>query len=98
MNFQTARATIAGRRIGNTMVRKIGQRDGAVQAWERILPLIHYKNRQCGLAGAKHLLHAGGIIRSPRCRAPFPELSPVVGRELLELARRKDALVLKWAG
>jgi 2-keto-3-deoxy-L-arabinonate dehydratase len=74
-----------------------GHRDMAVEEWERILPLIHYENRQCGLAGAKHLMHVGGIIRSPRCRRPFPELPVVVGRELVELAERKEALVLRWA-
>jgi 4-hydroxy-tetrahydrodipicolinate synthase len=75
-----------------------GRRDRAVDEWERILPLIHYENRQCGLAAAKHLLHVGGVIGSPRCRAPFPQLPPVVGDELEELARRKEALVLSWAG
>jgi len=74
-----------------------GRRDQAVGEWERILPLIHYENRQCGLAAAKHLLHVGGIIKSARCRAPFPELSPVVASELEQLARRKEALVLEWA-
>jgi 2-keto-3-deoxy-L-arabinonate dehydratase len=97
-----ARATMSSAVIPEVLAQIVaryhsGQRDGAVEEWERILPLIHYENRQCGLAAAKHLLHAGGIIGSPRCRAPFPELSPVVGRELQELARRKDALVLNWA-
>jgi 2-keto-3-deoxy-L-arabinonate dehydratase len=75
-----------------------GRREQAVTEWERILPLIHYENRQCGLAGAKHLLQVGGIIRSARCRAPFPGLAPVTAKELEELARRKESLVLRWAG
>jgi 2-keto-3-deoxy-L-arabinonate dehydratase len=74
-----------------------GRRDQAVQQWEQVLPLIHYENRQCGLAGAKHLMQVGGIIGSARCRAPYPELPPVVGDELLALAQRKGALVLEWA-
>ena len=74
-----------------------GHRQQAVTEWERVLPLIHYENWRCGLAAAKHLLHMGGIIESARCRAPFPNLSPVVAKELEELARRKDALVLRWA-
>lgn len=73
-----------------------GHRDEAEEEWERILPLIHYENRQCGLAGAKQLLYAGGIIGSARCRAPFPPLTDVVGRDLEQLARRKGALVLDW--
>jgi 2-keto-3-deoxy-L-arabinonate dehydratase len=97
-----ARATMSSAVIPEALAQIVsqyhtGQRNRAVEEWERILPLIHYENRQCGLAGAKHLLHAGGIIGSPRCRAPFPELPPVVGQDLLELARRKDALVLRWA-
>jgi 4-hydroxy-tetrahydrodipicolinate synthase len=74
-----------------------GRRDKAVEEWERILPLIHYENRQCGLAAAKLLLHRGAVIGSARCRAPFPELAPLVAAELEQLAIRKDALVLRWA-
>jgi|SRR5689334_9636732 len=74
-----------------------GRRDQAVEQWEQVLPLIHYENRQCGLAGAKYLMHVGGIIGSARCRAPYPELAPVVGDELRALAGRKGALVLEWA-
>jgi 2-keto-3-deoxy-L-arabinonate dehydratase len=74
-----------------------GRRDRAVAEWERVLPLIHYENRQCGLAGAKHLLQVGGIITSARCRSPFPELAPATAKELVEIARRKEALVLSWA-
>jgi 2-keto-3-deoxy-L-arabinonate dehydratase len=75
-----------------------GRRDRAVEEWERVLPLIHYENRQCGLAAAKHLLYRGGVIGSSRCRAPFPDLAPVVAAELEQLATRKGALVLRWAG
>lgn len=75
-----------------------GRRARAVERWEQVLPLIHYENRQCGLAAAKHLLQVGGIIASSRCRAPYPPLGPVVAGELEELARRRDALVLRWAG
>lgn len=75
-----------------------GRREQAVGEWERVLPLIHHENRQCGLAGAKHLLQAGGIIRSARCRAPYPGLAPATAEQLETLARRKGALVLHWAG
>lgn len=74
-----------------------GRRDDAVTTWEAVLPLIHYENRQCGLAAAKILMAAGGIISSARCRAPFPEPSRVVRDELLTLARARDPLVLHWA-
>ncbi|RKS67962.1 4-hydroxy-tetrahydrodipicolinate synthase [Motilibacter peucedani] len=74
-----------------------GERDAAVARWEAVLPLIHYENRQVGLAAAKVLLAEGGVIGSARCRSPFPEPSPVVRAELVELARRRDPLVLRWA-
>jgi 2-keto-3-deoxy-L-arabinonate dehydratase len=73
-----------------------GRRDAATAEWERILPLIHYENRQCGLAAAKILLAEGGVIRSARTRAPFPDPSPATRHELLELARSRDALALRW--
>jgi 4-hydroxy-tetrahydrodipicolinate synthase len=97
------RATMSSAVIPDALARIVadyhaGRRDEAVTEWERILPLIHYENRQCGLAAAKHLLQVGGVIGSSRCRAPFPELAPVVAQELEQLARRKDALVLTWAG
>jgi len=33
-----------------------GDRAGAVRAWEDLLPLIHFENRQCGLRAQKILL------------------------------------------
>jgi dihydrodipicolinate synthase/N-acetylneuraminate lyase len=74
-----------------------GDRPGAVAEWERILPLIHYENRQCGLVAAKLVLAEGGVIRSARTRAPFAEVGLPAKDELLELARSRDALALRWA-
>jgi 2-keto-3-deoxy-L-arabinonate dehydratase len=74
-----------------------GARDSATSEWERVLPLIHFENRQCGPAAAKAVLAEGGVIKSSRMRAPFPEISHQQTKELLELARRKDALALHWA-
>jgi len=74
-----------------------GDRAGAVAEWERVLPLIHYENRQCGLAAAKVVLAEGGVIGSARTRAPFPGLSAPDRDGLLELARSRDALALRWA-
>lgn len=95
-------ATMSSALVPDVLARVVadhhaGRRAQAVDAWERVLPLIHFENRQCGLAGAKHLLQVGGIIGSARCRAPFPGLAPETARELEDLARRKDALVLRWA-
>lgn len=95
-------ATMSSGLVPDVLARVVGdfhagRRDQAVLLWEQVLPLIHYENRQCGLAAAKYLMHLGGIIGSARCRAPYQELPPVVGDELLALARRKGALILDWA-
>jgi 2-keto-3-deoxy-L-arabinonate dehydratase len=74
-----------------------GDRDRAVTRWEEYLPLIHFENRQCGLRAAKVLLHEGGIITSEATRQPFAPLPKPARDGLLELARRRDPLVLRWA-
>lgn len=77
---------------------RAGDRDAAVAEWERYLPMIHYENRQCGLRATKALMHEGGIITSEAVRAPLSPLPPAVREGLLEHARRRDPLVLTWAG
>ena len=74
-----------------------GDRAGAVSAWEALLPLIHFENRQCGLRAQKILLAEGGIIASDRTRAPFGPVSPRTRRGLIELAARRDLLIMRWA-
>jgi 4-hydroxy-tetrahydrodipicolinate synthase len=74
-----------------------GDRSGAVKAWEELLPLIHFENRQCGLRAQKILLKEGGIVTSDRTRAPFGPVSPRTRRGLVELASARDPLILRWA-
>jgi len=74
-----------------------GDRGAAVTAWEALLPLIHFENRQCGLRAQKILLAEGGVIGSERTRAPLVAVSPRTRAGLVELARRHDPLVLRWA-
>lgn len=74
-----------------------GQRDVAMQAYQRWLPLINWENRQCGIQSAKVLMKEGRIISSDRMRAPFPQAHPQTKAGLIELAKQLDALVLKWA-
>jgi 2-keto-3-deoxy-L-arabinonate dehydratase len=74
-----------------------GDRAGAASAWEDLLPLIHFENRQCGLRAQKILLAEGGITGSERTRAPLGPVSPRTRRGLIELARRRDPLILRWA-
>lgn len=74
-----------------------GKRAAAVAQWEDLLPLIHYENRQCGLRATKVLMKEGNIIASDRTRAPLGPLHPATREQLIELAKRKDPLVLRWA-
>jgi 2-keto-3-deoxy-L-arabinonate dehydratase len=74
-----------------------GDRAGATGAWEDLLPLIHFENRQCGLRAQKILLAEGGIIASERTRAPLGPVSPRTRRGLIELAAARDLLVMRWA-
>jgi 2-keto-3-deoxy-L-arabinonate dehydratase len=75
---------------------RAGDRAGAVSAWEALLPLIHFENRQCGLRAQKILLAEGGIIACDRTRAPFGPVSPRTRRGLIELAARRDLLIMRW--
>ena len=74
-----------------------GDRAGAVSAWEDLLPLIHFENRQCGLRAQKILLAEGGILPSDHTRAPIRPVPPRTRRGLIELATRRDLLILRWA-
>jgi len=74
-----------------------GDRAGAVSAWEDLLPLIHFENRQCGLRAQKILLAEGGVIGSDRTRAPLGPVSPGTRRALLELAAARDLMIMRWA-
>lgn len=74
-----------------------GERDKAVRQWETLLPFIHFENRQCGLRATKVLMKEGNIIGSDKTRAPIGELHQDTRSQLIELAKRHDPLVLRWA-
>jgi dihydrodipicolinate synthase/N-acetylneuraminate lyase len=74
-----------------------GKRDEAIGLYERVLPLINYENRQCGLLATKVLMKEGGIISSDAPRHPFAPLHPATRAGLIEIARRLDPLILNWA-
>jgi dihydrodipicolinate synthase/N-acetylneuraminate lyase len=74
-----------------------GERDKAVRQWEDLLPFIHFENRQCGLLATKVLMKEGNIIGSDKTRAPMGKLHPDTRSQLVELAKRHDPLVLRWA-
>jgi 4-hydroxy-tetrahydrodipicolinate synthase len=73
-----------------------GRRDEAAAAYARILPLINYENRQCGLRATKTVMAAGGVIRSDAVRHPLEPLHPATRAGLLELAAEANPLALRW--
>lgn len=74
-----------------------GHEDQASQAWESLLPLIHYENRQCGPAACKVLLKAGGVIGSDAMRAPWPRMHPDTRASLVRLARSRGVFAVSQA-
>ncbi|MEP7209145.1 MAG: dihydrodipicolinate synthase family protein [Casimicrobiaceae bacterium] len=73
-----------------------GRRREAAEAYARILPLISYENRQCGLRATKTVMAAGGVIRSDSVRHPLAPLDPATRQGLLELAESANPLALRW--
>ena len=52
-----------------------GRRAEAAAAYARILPLINYENRQCGLRATKTVMKEGGVIASDAVRHPLEALA-----------------------
>ena len=73
-----------------------GRRKEAAAAYARILPLINFENRQCGLRATKTVMAAGGVIKSDAVRHPLEALHPATRAGLLELAGEVNPLALRW--
>jgi dihydrodipicolinate synthase/N-acetylneuraminate lyase len=73
-----------------------GNREGAVAAYAKWLPLINFENRQGGFLSAKALMKEGGVIACDAPRHPYPPMHPATRAGLLDAARRLDPLVLRW--
>jgi len=73
-----------------------GRRAEAMEAYARILPLINFENRQCGLRATKAVMQAGGVIKSDAVRHPLEPLHPATRAQLLELAGQVSPLALRW--
>lgn len=73
-----------------------GERREAAAAYARILPLINFENRQCGLRACKAVMKEGGVIRSDAVRHPLEPLPPAARAGLLELAAEVNPLALRW--
>ena len=74
-----------------------GNIDNANAQYNRILPLINFENRQCGLRACKAVMKEGGGIGSEAVRHPLTPLHPATRTELIRLASDLDPMVLKWA-
>jgi len=75
---------------------RTGDTDAAFEQYQRWLPLINHENRQAGMLTAKALMKEGGVIACEAPRHPLPAMHPETRRELLDIARRLDPLVLRW--
>ncbi len=75
---------------------RAGNRADAAKAYARVLPLVNYENRQCGLRAAKTVMREGGVIGCDRVRHPMEQLHPATRAGLLELAREVEPLALRW--
>ncbi len=73
-----------------------GRRAQAAEGYARILPLINYENRQCGLRATKTVMAAGNVIKSDAVRHPLEALHPQTKAGLLELAQAAMPLALRW--
>ena len=75
---------------------RASRRAEAAADYARILPLINYENRQCGLRATKTVMHEGGVIKSDAVRHPLERLHPATKAGLLELARPLNPVALRW--
>ncbi|MBW4032905.1 MAG: dihydrodipicolinate synthase family protein [Acidobacteria bacterium] len=72
-----------------------GRTEEAEVAWETLLPLIHFENRQCGLGATKIILKEAGLIHSDTVRSPLSRVPAESREQLLTLARRHDLFALR---
>jgi len=75
---------------------RAGRRKEAAAAYARILPLINYENRQCGLRATKTVMAGGGVIKSDHVRHPLAPMDAATKAGLLELAAELNPLALSW--
>jgi 2-keto-3-deoxy-L-arabinonate dehydratase len=73
-----------------------GRRTEAAAAYARVLPLVNYENRQCGLRAAKSVMAEGRVIKSDAVRHPLDQIHPHTRAGLIELAREVEPVALRW--
>ncbi len=75
---------------------RAGRKSEAAAAYARILPLLNYENRQCGLRATKTVMKEGGVIKSDAVRHPLEPMHPQTRAGLLALAAELQPLALRW--
>ena len=75
---------------------RAGRRQAAAAAYARILPLINYENRQCGLRATKAVMAEGGVIASEAVRHPLEPLHPATRAGLMELVTALAPMASRW--
>ena len=73
------------------------RRAEAAACYARILPLINFENRQCGLRAAKAVMQEGGVIASDAVRHPMQPMHEAQRAGLIEIAGELNPLALRWA-
>lgn len=75
---------------------KAGRRPEAAAAYARVLPLVNFENRQCGLRAAKSVMAEGGVIKCEAVRHPLEQIHPETRAALIELAHEVNPMALDW--
>ena len=78
------------------MAHLAGDRVSASAGYARLLPLINFENRQCGLRATKAVFRTGGVIASDAVRHPLMPRHPAIHSGLMELVREVNPLALRW--
>ena len=73
-----------------------GDSTAAETQYAKILPLINFENRQCGLRACKAVMMEGGVITTDHVRHPLPPLPTETRTQLLDLARPLHPIALRW--
>ncbi len=73
-----------------------GETEAARAGYDKLLPVINFENRQCGLRATKEALVEGGVIKSAFVRHPQTALHPATRAELIGMLKSVDPLILRW--
>ena len=75
-----------------------GDVEQATECYNKVLPLINFENKQCGLQGTKVIMKEGGVIRSDIVRHPLTPITDYSRKNIIELAKKLNVGALSWGG